>query len=216
MGLPSSKGEPGERGDAIMTVGDILCASGIATSVALLIVYHVSVARELWEARRETSRFPLFAARTDLVLLVASGTMQEEDPAWANLYRQVNFLLRMDQKLDLWHFFTQYVNSLVEREKNAELRERIEEIKRLETDAARRIPEFARIRDDANRGLMHMVNLRTRARHRAAASAVIVFVYFVYVAVSAGVRTAQTIAGAIRNPSTDDFVGWQEMNRTFC
>ena len=58
-------------------------ALAIAAALASLVVYNASLAREERELLRETSRFPLFAARDKLVWLAASEQMSEDEAVGA-------------------------------------------------------------------------------------------------------------------------------------
>jgi len=76
----------------------------VAASVMLFLVYSTEVRRDIRRTRCESSRFPLFAARDRLVMLIAEGKMREDDLAWSELYESVNTLLGMHKKLHMTYY----------------------------------------------------------------------------------------------------------------
>jgi hypothetical protein len=81
---------------------DLVVVASIAASLLGLagwLVYQVSVARELRAARKETSRFPLYAVRDALVDMHASGELDEKEAAWRNMYVAVCEALSLENEM---------------------------------------------------------------------------------------------------------------------
>lgn len=184
---------------------EIVSAVGIGIGAIGWVVYHLSVSRELRTARRETSRFPLFAARDELVLLVAEGRISENDPGWRNLYDGVNFFLNIKNKLHVLDCVSRYVNHLVAVRNNPQLKSRVQKALSQEEYAARRVPEFARVRDEVRVALRHLISRRT---HRGHILGVYVWVLLLRITMSAGVKTARDVKKSVVNPSYDDVMVW--------
>lgn len=189
-----------------------LCAVALIVATALLGLYFVSVSRELGQARRETSRFPLFAVRRRLVQLVAEGKIKEDDPAWQSLYARVNFLLRMDQRLDALDLVARYSRSQLEVDNNPRVRTRFEHIRRLEREATARVPEFAEVVRETEGALLYLVHRRTTRLHLSALLFVVVVGRIVVAALAGGLSSARAVQRAVVHPSADDFIKWQAVD----
>ncbi len=189
------------------------CASVLAfVGFACLVHYHFAAARALGRAKRETSRFPLFAARDRLVMLVADGTMDEEDPSWARLYKSVNFLLQLEQQLHALDVAMKYINYQIALAKNPELQERLRQFERESQETQRKIPEFRAAQDALNRALAHMIGARTTAWHKVVLYSLVVVIRVIGIALNAGTETAKTVFRAVRRgPSADDLNGWRRV-----
>jgi hypothetical protein len=179
--------------------------------MAGLVLYHVWAVRELNTSTRESSRFPLFAARDHLVMLVASGTMRESDPSWRRLYESVNYLLGMEQKLHAVDVIMRYVRYLSIIEEDPGIRERLEAERREEELAAARSPEFAAVRVEVDAALQHIVVRRTTTLHRAAMTLMKVTAAVVRVAFTLGVDRAKVVVRELGHPSADHIAGWRRL-----
>jgi hypothetical protein len=73
--------------------------TGLAVLVTWVQIRLVSVG--LAEAKKEISRYELYAARDRLVYLVAAGRIDENDEAWQVAYDAANNLLSIHERLDL-------------------------------------------------------------------------------------------------------------------
>ena len=73
---------------SLQVCAEALGGTLLAFAVTMFVALNVSVSRELWLARQETSRFQLFAARQHLLMLVAEGKMKEQDEAWRGAYER--------------------------------------------------------------------------------------------------------------------------------
>lgn len=141
---------------------DVLIVWGIAVAGLIFCVESWRRdARVILQMRRHSSRFPLFAARDELVDLVASGKMAETDEAWSAAYEAVNTLLNLEQKLDLKDFLEGLLTSLQEEKSNHELQRRRELLAIELRGAAEAVPEFGSVLEGMNRALLSLVADRT-------------------------------------------------------
>jgi len=185
--------------------------SGLA-ALAGALTYHVSVLVELRRSRRETSRFPLFAARDDLVRLIVSGRMREADPAWSNLYRASNALLSMHQELHALDCFWRFLKLSVAIEMDPAKRAWRDQMRHVEDQAAERCPEFAAARDAMVVAFNHLVRRRTRLWHRALLFMLVGFIYSVVALATAGLTAAIVTLRVLRrvadHATSDDLKLW--------
>ncbi|WP_437502318.1 hypothetical protein [Sorangium sp. So ce1099] len=188
----------------------------LTASSGLLVSYFLSVTKELKQARREVSRFPLFAARSKLVQLVAEDKIREDDPAWRNLYGRVNFLLRIDNRFDALDLAFKYVKSQREIDKNPEAKLRYEQMLELEKQAAARIPEFRSAVRDVNRAVWYMVRSRTTRFHLLILYGLSFGLYGLSFGISivgsvlkGGVSSARAVERVVTNHSDDNLIKWQ-------
>jgi hypothetical protein len=195
-----------------MTHIELFSALLLAIALVLFLRYNLSISRELSRTRRETSRFPLFAARGRLVRLVAEGRIDERDPAWQNLYAQVNFLLRMDQRLDLPDLVSRYMTSQLEVDRDPRLRERIDEQLKRTRETAARVPEFGEVVEETLDALIHLVRRRSTRLHRAALLSLSIFFRILSVALRGGVSSARVVRQAVEHPSSDNLLKWQAID----
>jgi hypothetical protein len=164
---------------------------------AVWIAYHVSVARELRAACRETSRFPLFAARTQLVLLVANGYMSENDAAWRLLYGRTNNLLSLRRDLTLLDLFLTLSKHLVRLREDDVYRKRVDETSKREAEAATRVPEFGVARANVHRAVEYLMTARTRRWHIALVMVLLRILYVAVLAIRVGPETARSVGSAL-------------------
>lgn len=190
---------------------ETVCAVALIAALAQMILYLASVSRELHEARRDTSRFPLFAVRGKLVRLVAEGELAEDDPAWRNLYAQVNFLLRMDQRLDLPDLVSRYLRSQVEAEQDQVIKARISDQIALEEQTAARVPGFAEAVEETHRALLFLVHRRTTRLRMAVLLAVVGLGMFI-ATFKGGVSSARVVKRAVQKPSSSNVMKWQAVD----
>lgn len=132
----------------------ILCA--VTTALSVWIEYS-RVRRHV----RVSSRFPMFAARDELIRLVLDGKLPQDDDVWLAAYRVTNDFLSLERKLDLFDFLKDSVKSRIELEADDERRKDFEsfkaEMKRIEGA----IPEFGNAMRLVGSALMAMVVSRT-------------------------------------------------------
>ena len=190
----------------------IACAAGAVIGILTWMHYHFSVARELRMARRETSRFPMFAARDDLVMLVASGIMDETDPSWQRAYRSVTVLLNLNQRLTLWDLISKMAQHAERMTIDPEFRRQCEVLRDEDRRTEARIPEFYAVTHDIGRALRHIVLTRTSTWHRAALWFLMQLITVFSVALKSGFRTAKAVRRTLRDPSKADMRGWTAMD----
>jgi hypothetical protein len=191
-----------------MTPLDIVGIVAAVGAMLGLCVYHLSVIRELSKACRETSRFPLFAARRHLIQLVADEEMSEEDDAWRAMYQNINNLLGLQNSLHRLDLFSKYLQFLVAMRQDPRVRAKFERAMRVEETAAKRVPAFATIRTEVTDALQHLVKRRSNSLHSLAIVTIIGFIQIIHIARSVGLGAAFTIAlTALRGPSPLDLRG---------
>jgi hypothetical protein len=74
-----------------MTKGDLGLVVTVLVVVAIYVAY--AFAFPLRNERRKTQRYPLFASRHRMVMLVAREKLHEEDEVFQFLYQSVNYLI---------------------------------------------------------------------------------------------------------------------------
>lgn len=196
---------------SLQVCAEALGGTLLAFALTMFVALNVSVSRELWLARQETSRFQLFAARQHLLMLVAEGKMKEQDEAWRGAYERINFFLRMDQKLDVLDLMWRYVRSQVESERNPKVKLRLEHVRNVEKRAAANVPEFNKVLGEVIRAMLFLVGRRTNWFHR--------LVLWLFVNVGSLLATvgpaterktaARKVRRSVARPSSDNFVQWQ-------
>lgn len=134
----------------------------VAALAALLVLARgVMFRREIRRAVKDHSRFKLFAVRDRLVILAATGTLSEKNPAWRHVYQSVNALLGMHKRLDIHDVIQSLVNYMIALAQDKALQERSAKInEQLEREAVR-TPEFAALRLEMNQAFMHLIRRRS-------------------------------------------------------
>lgn len=132
-----------------------------AVAVGLAVLSWRRDVRKLYEMRRHSSRFPLFAVRDQLIQLVVVGKMSEDDDAWQAAYTTVNHLLHLDRKLTIWSFTLRLLKSKRAEERDADLKRSRELLGRKLRKASERVPGFRNVLRDLDSGLLSLVADRT-------------------------------------------------------
>ncbi|HET7505955.1 MAG TPA: hypothetical protein VFK02_33275 [Kofleriaceae bacterium] len=107
--------------------------------------------------RRHYSRFPMFAIRDELVRLVVSGELSEESTAWQSIYRSVNSLLVMHQRLDVVDVMWNLAMYHLALRQDPALREESERIDRERDAEAERVPAFNAVLDKIDSAFFALV-----------------------------------------------------------
>jgi len=173
---------------------------GISTAFFLLAIYLLSILKEIRIAKKETSRFPLFAARDHLVELVMDQKMSEDDRVWQGLYGAVNTLLGMNQSLHVLDIIWQYRRYQNELSRNPQLRDRVKKLMVEINAAKRRVPQFSRVDEEVISALKYLIDRRTTMLHQ--------FILLLLYLVISGYQITKATAKFINSPSTEDVVGW--------
>lgn len=173
-------------------------------AVACLAMYHLSLGRVERALLRETSRFPLFAARDALVGLVASEQMSEDEPAWRNAYQGVNSLLGLHQSFHLVDMLSRYARHVIRLETDVRYKQQFQRLLNLEQEASGRIPSFASAAKAIDEAFAYMVRKRTRAVHVLVVVAVCAVLIVVRTFLTAGGHVAAIVASSIRKPEGID------------
>jgi hypothetical protein len=142
----------------------------ITAALAALVVYFQwrSLSVGVAAARKETSRYPLYAARDELVRIVAIGALSEDNPAWRHAYLAVNRLLAIHQKLDAFSIVRRAARFRELVKADPRLRHRIELDRRRIAKATRDCPEFAEALRMMNAAFSHAVAAQTSGVQHAA------------------------------------------------
>lgn len=133
-----------------------------------LVIYVNSIVVIVRQSRKHTSRFKMFAARDQLVLLVADGTLEESNPAWKLEYVLINDVLGIHQKLNRFDLLWSVAKFRVAKENNEELNRRCEELDQCLVQESKRTPALAKVMQEADEGFRHLVHTRTQWWHRIA------------------------------------------------
>jgi hypothetical protein len=193
-------------------VAEIVGSLLLVVAMATLVRYRVTLSRELRLARHETSRFPLFAVRHELVKLIALGVVAENEPGWRNAYREVNFLLRMDQQLNMLHVLTSYIRSQMKADTDPKYKERLERRAKIERETAAAHPEFKMVVDRLPRAFMAVVVRRTTFRHRLAIRAIGGICDVIGTVAPHRKKMARAVQRSVTRPSRNNLSKWQLVN----
>ncbi len=139
----------------------IAASAAALFSLFCLIAYQRSLGRELLEARRETSRFELFAARDEFICLVADGHMKADDAAWRSSYEATNEFLKLEKTLDALDYLRRYWSFLVAMENDPRLKKKVERLQHQQEQAMERVPAFAAAQAKMEHGFWKMVARRS-------------------------------------------------------
>jgi hypothetical protein len=111
--------------------------------------------------RRHFSRFPMFAIRDELVRLVVCGDLSEDSAAWQRIYRSVNSLLDMHQRLDVVDVVWNLAMYRLALRQDPALREESERIDRERDAEAARVPAFNAVLDKIDKAFFTLVHERS-------------------------------------------------------
>jgi hypothetical protein len=175
-----------------------------------LVAYHWSVAKELRQSRRETSRFKMFAVRDQLVDLVLDGKMDEDNEAWRSTYHGVNVILGLHEELHGLDCLMKYLRRTVAIERSPVLKRRLDEMRRQEDEAGRAIPEFKKATADAVVAFAHLVRQRTTLWHRTAMMMIVACLALAIVAIRFGLQVALGARRSMTHPSSDVLKLWDD------
>lgn len=190
-----------------------LCAAATGLGALGWLAYHYSLAQELAQARRETSRFPMFQARDALVQLVADNEMRDHDPAWFGLYQTVTLLLNLNDRVSFFlDCVSKHIEYLIRVERDSKLKARVGREIQLEEETALRVPAFGLVRNSVNDALKYMIDRRTNAWHRMLGLLIFISGKLIVLSLSGNLDTARKVKRSLRHPSPDDFAGWSLMN----
>ncbi len=112
-------------------------------------------------SRRDSSRFPMFAVRDDLIYLVASGQMHETDPAWKLLYLTANHFLDLSINSTIFEVIKAKAEVAMRAAQDPKIRERLKEIDEALASAAERTPQFGRVLQGMGGALRSLTRDRT-------------------------------------------------------
>ncbi len=189
----------------------IISGGALLVALAGAIVAYLSITREMAVARKEISRFKLFAVRDHLVMLVACGQMEETDEAWRSSYVAVNSLLDMDAKLDAYDVFRHFIGFALRMAREPMLQRKYDLLIRKHRDAEKRIPEYAAVREEMGAAFRHLVRARTTKIHRA----FVLGTKLLLISLSVGIDTAVAVKNVATARSLDHISGWQNLQPSF-
>lgn len=190
-----------------------LCWAGVVLSALCWLAFQWRIGERLHAQLRETSRFPLFAARDRLVALVAEGRVREDDEGWRALYCSVNSFLGMHQKLHAFDIAVNYLRFMLAIARDPELEKTYERERRTEDDLVAKVPAFAEARDAVNEAMVHLVARRTTRLHEALLLGFVLMIRVATIALRFGLRPAAFVGRAMIHPSADTLRNWQSAQR---
>lgn len=109
----------------------------------------------------DTSRFPLFAARDQLLSLVIAGKMREDDQLWQDVYGGVNDFLDQSSKMWLMGLCNAHLRIVFGTAMNRRRLREFQDYRRRIAGAAAAQPAFGSAMEDANRAIWSMCARRT-------------------------------------------------------
>lgn len=127
--------------------------------------FYFSIRAELWHSRKKISRFPLFAIRDRLVLMIADGTMEEGNYAWRSAYVAVNNMLDLNPTYDLWQVCVRFVRLNKRLSGDATERARFDEFVQIIKDEREKNPQYDQVVKDLDTEFGRMIWTRTKVRH---------------------------------------------------
>lgn len=107
--------------------------------------------------RRHYSRFPMFAIRDELVRLVVCGDISEDSSAWQRIYRSINSLLDMHQRIDVVDVVWNLANYNLALQRDPALRAESQRIDRERDVEAARVPAFNNVLDKIDNAFLALV-----------------------------------------------------------
>lgn len=138
----------------------------LATAAVFLLIFNIlSIHRELWRDRQSTSRFPLFACRDQLVMLIAQEQMEQDDEVWQRTYAGVNMLLRTTTKLHVLDLLGRFIRHRVKIESDPKFKRSMERLKQKTTVTEKDVPEFSEVSSAISKAVVHLAGRRTTALH---------------------------------------------------
>ena len=165
------------------------------------------------------SRYPLFAARRHLILLVAHGVMAEDDRAWRSMYRFVNELLASKRRLDMLGCFLSFVRYHFAIGRDELLARKIERELELERRAAKSIPQFGEVRREVGAAFRYLVHTRTTSIGAVLTLFLILCIVPYAVArvlIPRGLSATRQLLRKMVRPSTDDVAGFRAWRHHHC
>lgn len=177
--------------DNPMLLASTGCLVGAFVSFCL---FHFGIYAELRQARRETSRFPMFAARDLVVNLVLDGDVNEQDLAWQRLYRNVNFFLSMHQNLHVLDCTWRYLRRVAQIAADPKLKKYYADGRLRQDRKAAQLPAFKAAVLATNSAFTHIVERRSNMWHVTCVWMLLVVVRFVLTAVSHGLKGGLRVA----------------------
>jgi hypothetical protein len=139
------------------------CWLVLGVSAAVLVVKEIELRKFVGRQRAGVLRYPLFAVRDDLIRLVSSGRVAEDDEAWATAYVAINNVLSTHSELGPLSYARKYAMFAVALERDAEIRRKVDHHARKVRRLSSRVPEFGEVLDAFDRAIF----LTLRKRHRA-------------------------------------------------
>ena len=133
----------------------------VAVAAAILIGAHTYYWIDARDSRRDSSRFPLFAVRDDLVFLIASKKMLESDPAWKILYQTVNHLLDISCNTTMFSMVFRNARIATRVQASGEAADLFRRIQGILETGARQVPEFANALIQMDAAMLSMTRERT-------------------------------------------------------
>jgi hypothetical protein len=181
----------------------LICSWLALGAFASLVILRIAWWRETAFERKEISRFKMFAARDELVCLVASGRMAQEEHAWAWTYSSVTGLLRMHQQLHLLGVVRRYARYLAKIHRDPQERRRSQERKEQLEKTAAANPDFAKVQDLIQAAFVTMVVVRTTLANR-----VILKCFMFVVSLLSAMGEGLDVYQSMRRPKVSDIAGF--------
>ncbi len=173
----------------------------------LALVYCVYCNRQLNNfidiAIHETSRFPLFKARDELVLLIARRQVRADDKGWRTVYGSVNSLLQMEKRLNLLDIIRQNAEYQRKCQKDPIFKKRVKRFQKEVQKTTKQSPQFREVLGEVETGFRHIVRKRTSAFHFFA----ILLLYLCTLLFTKSLNKAKKTVDSYTTPSTKDIVG---------
>ena len=184
----------------------IIIATFACSGTALLgvVAYLASVDAELRQSHKESSRFPLFAARDALIALIGEEKMEETDLAWRTMYAGINHMLCMENEWHALDCLLKYAKFSAQMDADPSLKHQLKLVMKREQEAAAKVPEFAAVRQRVDAAFKHLVHRRTTSFH----TTVILTLKLAALAFTKSFGTANLARKRIKRSSGASYRGW--------
>ncbi len=129
----------------------------ILFALALSCIAILPFIRMLWKSELESCRYSIFAVRDHLVLLVASGKLDDDSLLFRYYYKRTNDILRLTEKMHFEGLYQAILSTKLSKQRIADHKERMVSIQKIIHDSDPQVKDAIEAYYDAVIDLM-MVN----------------------------------------------------------
>lgn len=97
--------------------------------------------RMAWKSEIESCRYKIFAVRDNLILLVASGKLDEDSLLFRHYYKRTNDILRLTEKMHFEGLYQALASTKLSKQRITDHKERITSIEKIINDSDAQVKE---------------------------------------------------------------------------